>query len=196
MVNRTGHMSVKRAVTDVRKFHALGRESIEDCPGRLPAGQGQKLGRAAGLNRDMVEKSRRFAQEFSKRDLNAMCREIERGGFPVGVQVIVRLMRMKGDQRRWSFLRKTIEQKWSCRDLASAIQQKTGRRPRTGRTPVVEDQGDAVQKLLRMCEQWQRLLTVMEKGGIEMQMSRGIRNELEACGSALNRLFRQLIKAH
>jgi hypothetical protein len=60
---------------------------------------------------------------------------------------------------------------------------------------VVGSAGDAVQKLLSICEQWQRLLKVMEKGGIEMHLSRGVRKELEACNSAVDRLYTRLLKA-
>jgi hypothetical protein len=162
-------------------------------------GQGQKLGNAAGLNRDMIEKSRRFALEFSKRDLNMLCREIEHGDFPVGVQVVVYLLRLP-ERQRWSFLAKTIKGRWSCRRLAAEIQRKTRRRPMSGRTPVIENQEDAVQKLLKICEQWDRLHRVITgnkngDGAAGLQLSPGIRNQLDGCDSAVDRLYKRLLKA-
>jgi hypothetical protein len=63
------------------------------------------------------------------------------------------------------------------------------------RPPVVGSAGEAIQKALGICELWRRLLSVMEKAGIEMHMSRGVRNELEACDSAMDRLYKRLLKA-
>jgi hypothetical protein len=162
-------------------------------------GQGQKMGNAAGLNRDMVEKSRRFASEFSRRNLNTLCREIEHGGFPAGVQVVVYLLRLP-ERQRWSFLAKAIKGRWSCRTLGAEIQRKTGRRPMSGRTPVIENQEDAVQKLLKICEQWQRLHRVITgnkngDGFIGLKLSPGIISKLDGCDSAVDRLYKRLLKA-
>jgi hypothetical protein len=61
---------------------------------------------------------------------------------------------------------------------------------------MVGSAGDAVQKILGICEQWGRLLKVMERSGIETQLSRGVRNELGACHSAVDRLYKRLLKTH
>lgn len=199
MAHRRGG-TAKAAIDDIRGFHRIGLRSLEAFPDRLPAGQGQKVGKTVGLNRDMIEKARRFAQEFFRHDVNAFCREIKQGGFPLGVQHIVRLMRVKGQRQRWRFLRRTINNQWSCRDLATTIQQRTGRRPRAGRTPVVGSAGDAVQKLLSICEQWRRLHGVImdNRNGdqaIGLKLSLAVRNRLETCDTALDQLYKRLLKA-
>jgi hypothetical protein len=199
MAQRRGGM-VKGAIDDIRGFHRIGLQSLEAFPDRLPVGQGHKLETAVGFNRDMVEKAGRFAQEFSRQDLNALCRKIEHGGFPLGVQHVVRLMRVKGQRQRWGFLQKTINDQWSCRDLSAAIQQKTGRRPIGGRTPVIENREGAILKLLTTCEQWRRLHGVImgNKNGdeaVELNLSPAVRNGLKTCDSAVDRLYRRLLRA-
>ena len=67
-----------------------------------------------------------------------------------------------------------------------------------GRTPVVGNAGDAVQKLLGICEQWGRLLRVITggedgDGAIGLQLPLGLRNELETCHSAVRRLYKRLV---
>jgi hypothetical protein len=201
MAGQTRQTAIRRAIGDIRRLYTLGQRSVEEFPDRLPTGQGQKLGRATGLNRDMVEKARRFTQEYSRQDLTALCREIEKGGFPLGVQHVVRMMRVKSQRQRQRLLQKTINNRWSCRDLASAVQRLTDRRPRAGRTPVVGSTGDAVQRLLSICEQWRRLHGVImgTKNGDEavgLKLSSAVRNKLATGDVAVDRLYRRLLKAH
>ena len=199
MAAHTNPTAVKRAVSDIQRFYEAGRKSLESYGNNLPRGKWVKLTADANMNRDRYLKCRQFAGTVSKPDLSKICRKIEKGGFSFGVEHIVRLMRLPGQQQRWSFLDRAIERRWSCRDLALAVRKETGRRPRAGRTPTVRNREEAVHKLIACTELWQRLkrFIMSEKNGIEaigLQLSPAIRNELDACDSALNRLYKRLLK--
>jgi hypothetical protein len=148
----------------IRDFHKTGRTSLKAFPDRLPVGQGERLGKAAGMNRGMAEKSRAFAAAFSNNDLEKLCHRIKKDDFRFGLQHLVRLMRLPGQQQRWDFLDKAIKGRWSCRQLAAEIRQKTGRRPNSGRTPVITNRADAILKLQSICEQWRRMHGVITGG--------------------------------
>jgi hypothetical protein len=103
-----------------------------------------------------------LAREYeNEQELAQLCRKIELGGFPLGVQHVIRILRLPKN-RRGKYLRLAIEGKWSCRELAAAFQQVSGRR-RAARTPAVSDRDEAVRKLQAHCEQWQRLYAAVLK---------------------------------
>jgi len=198
MASHNGQIAVKRSVAGIRRLYELG-ERLKEFPKPLPRGKGERIAAAAGTNRDMVEKSRRFVVEFSRRDLNTLCREIESGGFPVGVQHVVRLTWIKGEKRRWSFLRRTIEERWGVRELLAAIQQSTGRRPRGGRRIRIRDRAHALTRMLGLCEHWNRLYKALKNsnnggGAPGLKLSPAIRHEVDACDSAVNQLYGRLLK--
>ncbi|MGD0462134.1 MAG: hypothetical protein ABSB74_06570 [Tepidisphaeraceae bacterium] len=200
MAARRHRKTVKQAIDEIGAFHEIGRWTLRDFPDHSSGGKGKSLAAKLGMTLDHLEKSRVFYTQFSELELNRLYREIELDGFPVGVQHIVRLLRLPKN-RRWKFLRETIEQKWSCRQLASAIQQATGRRPRTGRTPTVKDRAEAVQKLLRLCEEWQRLYKVILGSGKSHENGDGtivealppsLNEPIRQCDEAIQRLYRTL----
>jgi len=188
MASRTGRNPVKQSVADIEHFYKIGRESL-DKHERLPHGAGRTLAEKKGMSLDLFQKSRQFAQQFGKSDLTRLCKTIEKGGVPLSVQHIVRLLWVEGKQQRQRFLKQTIEKGWSCRELGAAIQKVTGSRPTTGRTPRVRDQSDAVQRLLQICEQWQRLRTAIEKAAINGRLPQ---NRLQTCDEALRKLYGRL----
>lgn len=149
------------------------------------------------MNSERLRKARNFAAEFSKGELNRLCREIEAGGFPVRVQHVVRLLRLPASRRR-KFLRQTIDQKWSCRQLATAIKQATGRRSPAGRRPGVHDAVAAVQKLREICEQWRRLHRVIsgrwmsKKNGRAIELRPSLDNAIQKCDGAMQKLYAAL----
>ena len=198
MAAHTNRTAVNKAITDIQRFYESGRKSLEPYPNALPHGKWVKLTVDAKMNRDRYLKCRQFARTVSKPDLKRICREIEHGGFPVGVQHAIRLLRLPENQR-WRFLQKIIAARWSCRQLTAAIQQRTRRRPIGGRKPQINSQSDAVQKLLRICEQWSRLHgVIMGKKNVDqavgMELSPAVRNELGRCDAAVNQLYKRLLK--
>lgn len=200
MVKHGRGRTVAEAIADIRKFREIGRQSLKEFPDRFPQGNAEKAASDAGMNSDRLRKARVFAREFSKQELIRLCREIETGGVPVGVQHVVRLLRLPAN-RRWKFLRQTIERKWSCQQLTTAIQQATGRRPRTGRMPTVRDGPEAVQKLLRHCEEWTRLYKVIlgtskshenGDGSIVESLPPRLDGPIRQCDQAIQKLYSAL----
>ncbi|MGD0461169.1 MAG: transposase [Tepidisphaeraceae bacterium] len=122
MAARRHRKTVKQAIAEIRAFYEIGRRTLRDFPDHFSGGKGKSLAASLGISLDHLEKSRLFAQEYSRHELNELCRQIEKSDFAPGVQHVVRLMRLPSS-RRWKFLRQTIEEKMSCRQLASAIHQ-------------------------------------------------------------------------
>jgi hypothetical protein len=195
MAERHYGKSMAWALSQIRGFHEMGRKSLKEFPGHFSGGKGKAQADKLGLTLDYLEKSRLFAREFSKPELNRLCREIEAGGFPIGGQHLVRLMRLPAN-RRWTFLDRTIQHRWSCRRLASAILEQTGRR-RTGRTPMVRDREEARQKFLVLCEQWKRLYAVIREdktgdGTIVVVLPPSVDRLIRRCDRAIQKLDKAL----
>jgi hypothetical protein len=195
-VRRYGR-TMDQAIAEITKFHAIGSRSLEEFPDRLPHGDAKKAGTHAGMSSERLRKARAFARGFSKRELIRLRREIELGGIPVGVQHMVRLLRLPAN-RRWKFLRDTIDQKWSCKQLATAIRQTTGRR-RAGRAPMVRDRSEAIQHLVAICEQWKRLHDVISgtrtgagNGEATVLLRPRLDDTIQKCDEAMQRLYRAL----
>ena len=145
MAAGTDQYAINQAVKDIRRFYEAGRKTLDDYQGQLPWRKGPALAAKLGWNRDKLEKARQFARDMSKRDVNQLCRKIEDGGFRVTVQHLARLLAVKDQKRRWGLIDKTIQNKWSCRDLVVAIQLRMGRRqPRSGRKIRLKDPTYAV----------------------------------------------------
>ncbi|MGD0461598.1 MAG: hypothetical protein ABSB74_03825 [Tepidisphaeraceae bacterium] len=200
MVKQKRGKTVAQATAEIRDFYEIGRGSLEEFSDRFPLGNAEKAAAKARMNSDRLRKARMFAREFSKPELIRLCREIDYGGFPIGVQHVVRLMWLPAN-RRWKFLRQTIEEKLSCRQLATVIQQATGRRPRTGRMPRVKDRAEAIQKLLRLCEEWRRLNKAIlgtnkshenGDGSIVESLPPSLDGPMRRCDLAIQRLYRML----
>jgi len=200
MTASTDQDAIKRAVKEIRRFYLVGRKTLAKHDRQLPWGKGPVLAAKLGWNRDKLEKARQFGREVSKREVNQLCRKIEDGGFRVTVQHVARLLSVKDPKRRWSFIDKTIEKNWSCRDLAVAIQQRMGRRqPRSGRKIRLKDRAYAVARLSELCVHWQRLYMAVKGNdngdkAVGVQLPPGVRQELKACDSDIGRFYRRLLK--
>jgi hypothetical protein len=197
---KVGSMAKKRygktltkAIAEIRAFREMGLWSLEDFPGKFSGGKGMAQAKKLGVTSEQLAKGRSFAKESSEADLSRLCGEIEAGGFPVAPQHIVRLLRLPSN-RRWKFLRETIQNRWSCRDLTAAIQRAMGGRRRAGRTPRVTDRREAIQKLLVLCEQWQRLRAVLGQdetgdGTITEMLPRSLNAPIRQCDQAMAKLY-------
>lgn len=155
--------TVDQTIKRIRAFHATGLRSLDEFPDGFSGGQGKQAAQRLEVTLEELEKARAFAKQYpKKRDLDRLCREIETSDFPIGVQHLVRIQRLAKNSRA-KFLRMAIENRWGCRQLAAAIQQRTGRR-HAGRTPLLRDPDEALRKLLEHCGQWQRLYRVIQQG--------------------------------
>ena len=185
--------TLTKAIAEIRAFREMGLWSLGDFPGKFSGGKGTAQAKKLGLTFEQLAKGRSFAKEFSRLELNRLCREIEAGGFPLGVQHVVRMLRLPAN-RRWKFLRETIQNRWSCRDLTAAIQRAMGGRRRAGRTPSVRDRDEAIQKFLILCEQWRRLRAVLgqdETGDGTMLeiLPRSLNGPIRRCDQAIEKLY-------
>jgi hypothetical protein len=191
--------TAERAISDIREFHRVGRQSLKTFPDRLPHGRSKRLARFEGMNNvDQLEKARAFAKDFTLREMEDMCAEITNGKFPVGVSHLIRLLWLPKN-RRWKFLRDTIQGRWSCRRLGAAIQLAIGRRRRAGRPPSVRDAAEGLQKLRTLCEQWRRLYRVVRgTGGREDEGATGVllppklEDPMRRCDSAIEEFYESL----
>ena len=190
--------TVDRAIADIREFHRVGCQSLEEFPDRLPQGRSKKVARSRAMNLDQLDKARAFAREFTVRKLKDLCDQIEKGGFPVGVSHVIRLFWLPRNWRE-KFLRNTIREKWSCRRLGTAIQLATGRRRHSGRPPSVRDAAEGLQKLRTLCEQWRRLYRVVRgTGGREDEGATGVllppklEDPMRRCDSAIEEFYKLL----
>lgn len=193
-----GRKTVSQAIADIRDFHDKGRQIFKLDRDRLPGVKAGDLVAAVNVNNlDMMEKARLFAQQYSAEDLHELCRRIKSGGFPLGVQHIVRLLRLP-DKQRPKYLDQTIRKKWSCRALGAAIQNATGRQPHAGRRIRVLDRTDALGRLIAECYHWRRLIIAItatgdgRKHSIAATLPETVQLHLEQCDRKIATLHRGL----
>lgn len=193
-----GRKSVSQAIAALRRFHDIGRKSLKsDGESYLPRGKGMELAGKVGLSRDLYEKARQFYRKYPPDEFNKLCRTIRRGGFPVGVQHIVRLLRLP-DHQRLGFLNRTIAEEWGCRTLSTAIQGATGREPHAGRNITARGVADAVGRLQGECYHWKRLILAIKTKGdgrrksIERSLPRNVQTQLGGCSRGIIKLNEQL----
>jgi hypothetical protein len=194
---------VAKAIAEIREFYEMGYVSLRDFPEHFSGGKGRELAAKLGITLDHLEKARLFAREYSKAELGRFYREIEAGGFRVGIQHAIRLLRLPEMSQRWKFLKLTIQSRWSCRQLADAVQELTGRLPQAGRLPKIGNQVDVIRQLRKISWQWRQLRKAIvrfeEKPGTVaangILKNRRFKNRLERCDEAIEKLYRCVLES-
>ena len=185
------------AVADLRKAHEIGSEILEVYPADKPLGSKtiKELADRLGLkNADQVRGFRRFANQYSEKDLNRLCGLCEQYDRVVGFTLVVKIMQIADKAQRRKYERQMIAEGWSYDEL-QVIRFKTGRRPKVGRHPKLPSTTEQMLVMLEgMCMRWGRLYDALSQStdseshiGLK-DLTTGVRKQLKAATEAIGTL--------
>ena len=147
---------------------------------------------AHGVGEHLMRKFKRFAREYTPRDLEALCDTVRPNGLPLQWGHVNYLLGIHDKQQRLAMQRKAIEHGWTAPQLNIEIRKKFGTENGHGRpmakpaTPVV-----GLQQLMAEAEMWIRRCDVVM---IEVQQakspSRELRRQAERASDVLQKMKR------
>lgn len=153
---------IRAAVKELRDFYQLGLEVMkadQDNPNNRTYSKGVTVSFAKqiGKSRDYVDKSRQFATNYTKKQLDELCELRRPDGKPLGRRNLVSLLSVKVKAKRTQLQRKAAKESWSTRRLTEEIQNLLGSRSSGGRRPRPADSAkNAMTQIVKMSEQWAR----------------------------------------
>lgn len=180
---------VDKAIRQIRRFHQVGRESLERHPERVPYRGMDAEARRCRLTRPWMTMARVFADRergYSESQLERLCRECEKYGTALGRTHIARLLSVPWPRRR-DIQRRLVGESWSVRRLEHEIRRILGPRASGGRRPRLgEDATSAYAELMRVCIRWERVVHQLEQDR---------RNGLYDVDGQIRRIARELLES-
>ncbi|MEX2671410.1 MAG: hypothetical protein WD294_04785 [Phycisphaeraceae bacterium] len=151
----------EKAADSIEQFYEVGRQSLEDHPGRFHSGEAAKAAKKTGLTATMLGRARKFADPdrgYTPEQLEHLVKTCRKGPHPVTREHVVRLLSLsKGDRRR--IAKRIADEGWTTIRLNEEIKRlprKDGAPRRGGRTPKpLRDRGELLVQLRLRLEKWQ-----------------------------------------
>ena len=155
---------VRAALKKIRDFHGEGKVSLEEMPDR--AGHGTMLAlEKKGHSADAIRKARHFASSYSDKQIDDLLERCAKQNFPLGKTHVIQLLTLDKSRGWGGPPRRTIENAmiggpWSKRRLEQEIKKyaRGPEHPRGRRIQTLQDEHDAVTRLLKHGGFWNRLI--------------------------------------
>ena len=186
----------QRMLDGLRQFHTAGHESRRE---HRSLGYGKVMVEAerCRLHPEMLRKARRFADEYSPKDLDRLIADCEKHGHALGLRHIIRLLSVASTTARLELQERAVRQRWSVSRLDAAILTRApSRRPDAGRRPTPPvGPADARLRVARMCDHWLRFTEVLcGPAGRRAKLPESVLRQVAAADGAV-RALRQLTAA-
>ena len=198
-------LKVKRAIASIRRFHAIGLQSLKRVAKGKFYGNLKAEALDFGLNPEMLRQARNTADPhrgYTPKQLDTLCHLCEIHGAAFGPSHLYRLVTVP-KARREAFQRMVTRQRCSRKALDHEIRKKFGsQRPSPRRPETPETVEDAVILLRLVCERWLRLHEVLAmpataiKGNparsLVERMGRPVKQSIDQAHEAVEKLTKQL----
>lgn len=118
-----------------------------------------------GINYDTASKARRLAELYTREEVEALCRQIEKHRSRFAASHFLLLLRVEDRAERDQMARQAIRKSWSHAHLLRIIQAAHGRRrPDAGRRPgVPRDETERLLAIDALCAKWIRYEAACDK---------------------------------
>ncbi len=163
MTKKLRKAPVRQAVQELRDFYHLGQEVLEadrknPRKGTYSLGVTMEFAERIGTSRDYIDKARKFAQSYSNREFQQLCKlRREQDGMPLGRCHMIALLRIKNKRQREKFQREAAANDWSTRVLTREISKLLGTGSSGGRKSVIAaNVEDALDQINTMTKRWER----------------------------------------
>lgn len=146
----------RRMADRLRYYYRLGQEVVA---GDLPP---KELAEIRGVSDHLMRKFRRFAREYTPRDLEALCNTFRPNGLPLQWGHVNYLLGIHDKQERKAMQGKAIENGWTAPQLNVEIRKKFGSENGHGRSmmkPATPTAG--LQQLMAEAQMWIRRCEVV-----------------------------------
>ena len=156
-------------VQTVQQVYSLGHAAIErmqQAPGKHALGVVSKLASEKGISEPVLRKAIKFAQTYSREELDAFCSLRTAEGMPLTISVIYQLMYLANKKSRQAVARLAAAQGWSAREVAAEVKRRSkpshssGKGGRPPRTPISREM--CLSQLVEKCDSWQRWIDRLE----------------------------------
>jgi hypothetical protein len=157
---------VLKAIAELRKAHAVGLAILNQYGKQAEPGKHQidAAAKEYGCNVDGLRKRRQFAIEFTKDDLEELCKLCDKHHRAFGLSLAAKLVTIKSKPARRRFQQDAIQGHWShkriVRELHDRLQHgdvESGRKPR-GRKPQPQTISEALKEVKDAMRRFTRLL--------------------------------------
>lgn len=163
---RSERLKAAGSLADVRRYYALGKESLAEVP-ESTYGKMEDEARRLKLPLEYLRKARQFASQFTDADLQDLCRQCEAGGYAIGWSRVILLLSVE-TRRRKPLLREAIAGKWTRQQLAAEIRRRFGRRAKEGAgrpTKLGSDASpdSAYVKAMELCSKFESFMAAVRR---------------------------------
>lgn len=159
---------VSDVIRSILEFWRKGKECLDRTPlRRLDKPETAELPRKwptlwaeaerTGTNAEFLAKARQAAEEYTKAEIEHLCKRIEKHRCRFGPSHVRRLLAVKDRELRAFLTTQALAHRWSVKELAQVIKAQRDRRPSVGRRPqVADDPAMVLVRLEDLCLSWTR----------------------------------------
>ena len=177
-----------RMADRLRQHHRLGQESnASDLSAK-------DFADAHGVGEHLMRKFRRFAHEYTPRDLEALCNALRPNGLPLQWGHVNYLLGIDDKPRREAMQRRAVENGWTAPQLARAINKTRRTKSGHGRPmmpPATPEAG--LEQLMAEAEMWIRrceVVMVAVQRGSEKRLGQELRRRAKGAVEVLEEVQR------
>jgi len=155
-------VEVRAAVARLRELYAQGQEIADKCE-RGKWGDIAEQASLHGIHPETARSLRKFAERYTEKQLDALCKQAERYGRALGPSHIYKFLTIRKIAERGKFQRRAITEGWSLSKIEAELRRFHGKRGHVGRKPKMPvTLDDACVQLESMAQTWLRWLNALE----------------------------------
>ncbi len=163
-----------KAEQKLRGYYALGQKIRAACKKANPEGRPYSKGVIQGFaekvdrSREYCDKARQFAEVYSKRDLENLCKLRNSKGNPLSTDHVRKLLRVEGGKLRRRLQVEAADNDWGSKRLAAEITKRIGKSSEKRRGPTrPKTRHDALAHIEKMSDGWLRWFDGLQEPGDE-----------------------------